>query len=1213
MSGGRGGSLALVAGGIACLSAALLVRTWGVPYLVLMGAATAVTLLLGASRAPRLQWRVWLALLLGLASASFQGWLQRRAVAAPQAGTVSESTTDRLSREADAIFPELRTSAQRLLDITLSTPRAGRVAQIEAVLPSPARGEAAAVVLDQGRPVAWAGLVRLPLDSMTQPAGVARSEFYVVAYAREQRGERTSIAMRTLQALPPADRLSRSFAHVAAVESGLERVELYGEPPGIGVLPLDGVPALWLRAVPRDPARVGFALEERARLVVVALLAAAVLAGLWVVWVSLPLARARLAALAVSLAVIAAAPLSTLSNPLPVFNAAYYFSPLAGPFTASVGALGLAGAVACLAVFVGLRRRGTPLPDVVVLLPAVAAVLGGPFLLRYLARGLTLPPRGVPTQLWIAWDIALFLVAAAVLFSGLWATGRLRGPRVPNGSYAGAIAAALAALLAPLVWQADSRFPVWYQGLWMLAIALVVFSRTSRALTVHAAWVAACGATILVWSSVTRKRVELAERDVAQLTLPDMEVQPLLERLLMSVRAGELPRTRADLLKAWVGTELAASGVPVELAVWTAPTADQGPDAELVIAQLERRVEGERTLVRLADSARTEVLRDVGSIQGVQLVVAAPLDSGRVLSIVVSPRTQLIADDPFAALLGLEVPTIVEPPYRLTVTAGEGANRGAEPRWTRRDDELHGDWEVDAAPGRLHAHVEVELRSLDVLFARAGLLILLNLGALGVLWLVVAVSDPPQRRWLRSRLWRWRASYRARLTATVFAAFVLPSLAFGFWTLNRLRAEDLTSRSLLVRETLRAVRVREPRELVDEAARLETPLFWYRDGVLQAAAEPLHLALAPFGYLLDPVAAEDVVFGLEDAANRRVSVGAVPTLVGYRTAGPRLVLAAPARRTELTLERQQRDVLALLLVSMAVGGLIAWVLSGLAARAFAQPISALRRAAEEVARGARELTSLGKAPPSEFRPVFQRFRQMAVELSDSRQDLERAQRVFAWGEMARQVAHEIKNPLTPIRLGVQHLRRAHADARPDFPQILDRNVERILGEIDRLDHIARSFSKFGMRPEDAPPTESVTLAPLLRDVVALEEMGEGEVEWRLDMPGDLIARARVEELREVLLNILENARLANARLVTLRASQSSERVELSIEDDGDGVSEEHLAHVFEPRFSTRTSGSGLGLAISRRLVESWGGNIRLEPRNPRGTRVIVTLVAEAAP
>ena len=94
--------------------------------------------------------------------------------------------------------------------------------------------------------------------------------------------------------------------------------------------------------------------------------------------------------------------------------------------------------------------------------------------------------------------------------------------------------------------------------------------------------------------------------------------------------------------------------------------------------------------------------------------------------------------------------------------------------------------------------------------------------------------------------------------------------------------------------------------------------------------------------------------------------------------------------------------------------------------------------------------------------------------------------MLAWGEMARQVAHEIKNPLTPIRLGVQHLRRARADKRIDFDRVLDENVTRILSEIDHLDEIARAFSRYGSAPSDLPPPEPVDVAAILRDVVGLE-------------------------------------------------------------------------------------------------------------------------------
>ena len=113
--------------------------------------------------------------------------------------------------------------------------------------------------------------------------------------------------------------------------------------------------------------------------------------------------------------------------------------------------------------------------------------------------------------------------------------------------------------------------------------------------------------------------------------------------------------------------------------------------------------------------------------------------------------------------------------------------------------------------------------------------------------------------------------------------------------------------------------------------------------------------------------------------------------------------------------------------------------------------------------------------------------------------------------------------------------------------------------------------------------------------------------------GDVSALSRADELREVLLNLLENARHAHATRVVARVERQLEKVAIVVEDDGDGIGADVLSRVFEPHFSTRTSGSGLGLAISKRLVDSWGGAIHLAPRRPRGTIVHVTLVPASAP
>ena len=222
----------------------------------------------------------------------------------------------------------------------------------------------------------------------------------------------------------------------------------------------------------------------------------------------------------------------------------------------------------------------------------------------------------------------------------------------------------------------------------------------------------------------------------------------------------------------------------------------------------------------------------------------------------------------------------------------------------------------------------------------------------------------------------------------------------------------------------------------------------------------------------------------------------------------------------------------------------------------------------------------------------------------------RAARVLAWGEMARQVAHEIKNPLTPIRLGIQHLQRARTAGRArDFDAMLAETAARILAEIDRLDAIARAFARFASPPAEQLALEPVDLHAAAREVVQLYALGGAEAPTRFEVAGDAgaPALARKDEVKEVLVNLLENARNAGARRVTVRLSQGGQR--LAVEDDGRGIPAEALARVFEPAFSTTSSGAGLGLAIAKRLAESWGGTITLDSAAGRGTTVTITFQA----
>ena len=238
-------------------------------------------------------------------------------------------------------------------------------------------------------------------------------------------------------------------------------------------------------------------------------------------------------------------------------------------------------------------------------------------------------------------------------------------------------------------------------------------------------------------------------------------------------------------------------------------------------------------------------------------------------------------------------------------------------------------------------------------------------------------------------------------------------------------------------------------------------------------------------------------------------------------------------------------------------------------------------------------------------------RGVVIALDDVTDEL-RAERVLAWGEMARQVAHEVKNPLTPIKLSIQHVRRAWEDERPDFEEILVRNADAMLGEIDRLAEIAQSFSRFGAPGARDVPLSAVVLKDVVEEVMVLYGGASSGVRFSQEIRSGLPpVVARSAELKEVLGNLLENARVAGGAGASVVTSAYQGvipgTVILRVTDNGSGIPEDVLPRIFEPQFSTRSKGSGLGLAIVQRVVRAWGGSVEVESQVGRGTTVTVTL------
>ena len=236
---------------------------------------------------------------------------------------------------------------------------------------------------------------------------------------------------------------------------------------------------------------------------------------------------------------------------------------------------------------------------------------------------------------------------------------------------------------------------------------------------------------------------------------------------------------------------------------------------------------------------------------------------------------------------------------------------------------------------------------------------------------------------------------------------------------------------------------------------------------------------------------------------------------------------------------------------------------------------------------------------------------IVLSLEDITDEL-RTERILAWGEMARQVAHEVKNPLTPIKLSVQHILRAWKDQKGEFETILERNVGAILKEIDRLAEIASGFSRFGAPAAAGEvPLEAVDVGAVARELLTLYRGGEGgPIDFAAEIPEDLPRiSARETELKEVLSNLLENARAAivGKGSVVIEAVSVPTGVEIRVRDNGTGIPADLIGRIFEPQFSTRSTGTGLGLAIVRKLVESWDGTVTAEVDHAEGTVIRLQL------
>ncbi len=338
-------------------------------------------------------------------------------------------------------------------------------------------------------------------------------------------------------------------------------------------------------------------------------------------------------------------------------------------------------------------------------------------------------------------------------------------------------------------------------------------------------------------------------------------------------------------------------------------------------------------------------------------------------------------------------------------------------------------------------------------------------------------------------------------------------------------------------------------------------------------------------------------------------------LIGYRSIlndqnQPVATIAIPTFLESPKYDQQLLETTSyLILVYILVFGLFI-VGSTFISRQLTRPLVYIQRGLNKISGGNLD-TTIPVTSDDEIGNLAEAYNNMVFRLKKLRKELATAEREAAWKEMAQQVAHEIKNPLTPMKLNVQHLERQLKSNNQD-PKELKKRVQKItdnlIDQIQSLNNIASDFSKFS-QPLDEEFTK-VNLASILKSVAELYKHDETvDIKFEADR-NPAHVRGIPDELKRVIINLVKNAYEAmsdNGGEIVLRLYHQQKHVFIEVEDNGRGIAEEDRPNIFVPNFSTKSSGTGLGLAICKKIIEAHEGSITFASVEDEGTTFVIKL------
>lgn len=462
-------------------------------------------------------------------------------------------------------------------------------------------------------------------------------------------------------------------------------------------------------------------------------------------------------------------------------------------------------------------------------------------------------------------------------------------------------------------------------------------------------------------------------------------------------------------------------------------------------------------------------------------------------------------------------------------------------------------------------------------------------------------------------------NFTSKIQLYLSLAFIIPLLTTGFAllsTLNTSYKEEIDRTYLKQALYISEILSTELESEMDEMIRsqhlaeignfIQSDISFYNEsGYMIATSQPDIFSLGLQSNLINPIVFEELIFRENQSMIAEESIGSLDYKVCYalvNTADNQVAgfIAMPFFDSKNHLRRQQIEVFGNLITIFGLIFILAILIGNIILNNLLFP---LRMVAGKI----RQVTLQEVNKPIEYESsddigsLVKDYNQMLIKLEDSKLALAKSQKETAWKEIARQVAHEIKNPLTPMTLKIQQMLRRYEAGSKDHE-----TLSSLLTQVDTLSQIAESFSAFAEMP--APDNQLFQWNALVKEVMSLYRSDNVSITY--DMDEQVTIEADKDIFRRILNNIVLNAIQSveeEHAVIDIRLEKRSGKALLSVMDNGKGVPEELKDKIFLNYFSTKSTGSGIGLALAKKGIENAGGNIWFESNQGQGTTFFISM------